>query len=92
MSIAQAARALGVSPVSISRWIHHGVGGRRLASFLLGGRRRIYVDEIRKFATSSDNTNTPMPASVEVSRKCADEKLDRLLAPRSTRRSREPRQ
>lgn len=44
LTIAQVASGLpcSVTPSCISRWIHHGVGGRKLRATKVGGR--LYVD------------------------------------------------
>jgi hypothetical protein len=87
VSIAQGARALGVAPVSVARWLRIGVGGRKLASFKLGGRRRIFVDDLRAFACQRDPKALSLVASDRSSSNAVDTKLDRMLSPRSARKS-----
>jgi len=49
LSLSQAARKVGVHVSTIWRWTLHGVQGRRLASFHVGGRRYVLREELERF-------------------------------------------
>ena len=49
LSINEAARRLGVHPSSLWRWILTGTRGRKLRTFLVGGRRYILVADLEAF-------------------------------------------
>ena len=49
LSINEAARRLGVHPSSLWRWILTGARGRKLRTFLVGGRRYILVADLEAF-------------------------------------------
>jgi len=53
-SLIQIANLLHVHPSTVWRWISVGVRGRKLRSFLLGGRRAIYSCDLRQFLANDE--------------------------------------
>ncbi len=49
LSLNEVAKQLNVHISTIYRWVLHGVRGRRLKSFLVGGRRYVDADELAQF-------------------------------------------
>lgn len=45
----QTAKLVDVHISTVFRWMFHGVRGKRLASHLVGGRRRIYCEDLDTF-------------------------------------------
>lgn len=92
LSFGQAAAEVNVHVATIWRWALHGVKGRKLRSFLLGGRRFILRNDLDAFlACDSDvgDINTLQPAS---SAHAAGEELDRRFASGNSNASRTSRQ
>ncbi len=59
LSLNEVAKHLKVHVATVHRWIFQGVRGKRLKSFLIGGRRYIAVSDLDDFlqAKSSSVTN-----------------------------------
>lgn len=51
LSMRAAARHAEVHLATIFRWWQHGVRGRRLETFLVGGRRYVYLDSLEAFTS-----------------------------------------
>ncbi len=81
LSIPQAARAVGVHPLTLGRWAIHGVGGRILPSIRVGGRRMILESDLEAFlqagrtTTSESADNVEFAARAEIDKAEASEKL-----------------
>lgn len=79
VSVTRAAQLLNVSTATIWRWLKRGVRGRRLKSFLLGGRRRIFAEELRRFVAPADAVRAEEAAVVERKTQHVAIQLDELL-------------
>lgn len=54
LSMREASQHVNVHVATIWRWALHGVRGRRLRTFLLGGRRYVVLSELDAFAEPYD--------------------------------------
>ena len=52
LTLAEAAEAVGVNPSTVSKWTLHGVGGVRLRSLKVGGRRRVTPGDLAAFVAA----------------------------------------
>jgi len=81
LTLNKAAQLLDVHLATVWRWCLHGVRGRKLPSFVLGGRRFITRDDLDDFVAAQ---NTPACSKAKPSKKSqrraerAETKLDQL--------------
>ncbi len=68
-TLRQVASLLKVHIGTVYRWTLHGVRGRRLHSYLIGGRRFVDADELNQFLHSGKTQNAPMQPEPERDRK-----------------------
>jgi hypothetical protein len=84
LSIAQAAKLLGVDRATVWRWTLRGVQGVRLESILLGGRRFTTRQAVERFVErrSGSQQPSPPPGSTQTSRRraidAAEKSFDKL--------------
>ena len=52
----------GVSTATMARWIQRGVGGVRLATIVIGGRRFTSREAIARFISAQNADDSPTPA------------------------------
>lgn len=64
-SIPQAAKIMGVSAETCWRWCLHGVGGVRLGTFFIGGRRFTSEDLLREFIKKRNAASNGEPVETE---------------------------
>lgn len=67
LSMREAARHVGVHLATLWRWWLHGVRGRRLDTFLVGGRRYVYLDSLESFTSPAPTTPSGTDSSVRAS-------------------------
>ena len=64
ISLAQAARSVGVNPSTVWRWTLNGVRGVRLSSFNIGAKRWTTTEEVDRFvAATTAVANGEQPAT-----------------------------
>ena len=77
----EVARRLGVHTSSVWRWKLRGSGGRKLRTFLVGGRRYVLVADLEAFLvsglTSASSAATHLQAPTEERASSAAEELKR---------------
>ncbi len=81
LTLTEAAQLLAKDLSTIWRWCLRGVRGRKLASFVIGGRRYVYRDDLDDFL-AAQNADDPRPAQPTQKSKrrnaAAAKKLDAL--------------
>ncbi len=81
LSINEAARRLGVHTSSLWRWILTGTRGRKLRTFLVGGRRYVLVADLEAFLasglTSPQSIATQPPVAAGARASAAADELER---------------
>jgi len=63
LSLSKAAKTIGVNTSTVWRWAFRGLSdGRKLPTFMLGGRRFVMVEELSRFASpGTEETPPPVP-------------------------------
>lgn len=67
LSMREAARHVDVHLATIWRWWLHGVRGRRLATFLVGGRRYVYLDVLDSYISPAPTIASGSDSSARAS-------------------------
>ena len=70
------------SQASVWRWVLHGVGGIKLDSCLMGGRRLTSTEAIQRFADArtAQADGTPVPSRTPRQRQAAIDRAERELS------------
>lgn len=79
MSLSKAARRVGVHTGTLWRWALSGVGGRKLVTVKIGGRRFVLVRDLEEFleaANSNSASPSVLPSSAEKRAEAAERKLE----------------
>lgn len=77
LSMGRAAALVGVHAATIWRWSLHGVRGRRLTTFLVGGRRYVTIEALNSFLNNV--AAVPPQADPTTRAERAGAELDRML-------------
>ena len=71
LTMSQGARRVGVSTPTMWRWKEVGVRGRRLPTFLVGGRRYVLLDDLKAFVAAGREPTPPTTSRADVSDRAA---------------------